>query len=215
MRTAPLWRRLLADCVDRGLVLVSMATAIAVGAASGAVYERVRGEREAPAPEAEAGTFTSWPTGWKRAALSGAGRGLGVSSRNWRNPGFRVLGLRRVDARTGGAVTARGALAGELFVALRGAVSAPSLQAITDRWREERNGLRPQVEEIERAYAADPLERQRAIVALYQGRDMKPFAGCGRHLLGSLITALLLDSVPWRGRSIYDRLTGTAVVVDP
>jgi hypothetical protein len=41
--------------------------------------------------------------------------GLVVAERNWRGPGFRVVGVRRVDAQTGGAVSVRSALLGVLF----------------------------------------------------------------------------------------------------
>ncbi len=60
-----------------------------------------------------------------RAALWGASTGVAVANRNWRSPGFRAVGLRRVDARTRGAITDRSVLIGLLFVEARRVATRP------------------------------------------------------------------------------------------
>jgi hypothetical protein len=71
--------------------------------------------------------------------LKGSSIGLAVAGRNWRGLGFRVVGLCRVDALTGGPVSLHGALLGQLFdqawqaATLAGPVISQSMLALGSR----------------------------------------------------------------------------------
>jgi hypothetical protein len=91
---ASLWRR-------SGALLVDMSSylgVLAVGAAAAFKLLRRLGHRpdwfELGARRRTRG----------RGTIAAASRGVQVAGRNWRTPGMRLLGLRRVDARTGGPV---------------------------------------------------------------------------------------------------------------
>jgi hypothetical protein len=100
--------------------------------------------------------------------------GLVVAERNWRGPGFRVVGVRRVDAQTGGAVSVRSALLGVLFDQV--------WQAVT------RSLFRTQA-------------RQRRVGELYQANDVNPLAGCSWQLARAVISQLILALGSRRGRT--------------
>jgi hypothetical protein len=48
----------------------------------------------------------------------------------------------------------------------------------------------------------------------YEANDVRPFAGCGRTVSALLISHLLLALGTRDGRTVRDRVTGTAVIVD-
>lgn len=123
MRVASLRLRLLAALVDAAVVIGGMAVVLGLGIAGVVAYARIRDEDEEDEPEGEEEDEPSGSDGPSRefprspqlrAALWGASAGLSVAGRNWRGPGFRLLGLRRVDAQTGGVVSVRSALIGVL-----------------------------------------------------------------------------------------------------
>ena len=114
--------------VDAAVNTGSMAAVVGLGIAGVIAYGRIRGGEEEDEDEDERESeeqdepsvphpttrgFAQSPQ--LRAALSGASAGLAIASRNWRGLGFRVVGLRRVDARTGGVVSVRSALIGVFF----------------------------------------------------------------------------------------------------
>lgn len=149
-----------------------------------------------------------------RSALSGASAGLAVANRNWRSPGFRVVGLYRVDARTGGPIGVRSVLIGVLFDQAQRAVTKPLFRSRVDRRQRRIDELAPQLEEIKHKHAANPEARQRALTELYKANAVNPFAGCGWQAAGPILSQLLLAMAIRNGRTVYDRLTGTIVVRD-
>jgi hypothetical protein len=149
-----------------------------------------------------------------RAALWGASAGLAVASRNWRSPGFRVVGLRRLDAQTGGIVSVRSALVGVLFDEARQAATSPLFGSRAQRQRDRISALGPQLRAVERKYADDPQARQRAVMEFYTANDVTPFAGCGWQLAGPVVSQLVLALGSRGGRTVRDRITGTGVIVD-
>lgn len=117
MRVASLRLRLLAAMVDAAVMIGGMAVLVGLGIAGVVGYARIcADEDEEDEPSDSDGTTRELPRSPQlRAALWGASAGLAVAGRNWRGPGFRVVGLRRVDAQTGGVVSVRSALIGVLF----------------------------------------------------------------------------------------------------
>jgi hypothetical protein len=154
-------------------------------------------------------------SGALRPAFWGAGAGLAIANRNWRSPGFRVVGLRRVDARTGGPISLRSALIGVLFDQARQAATRPLFRSRAHRGRARMAELAPTVKEIEHRYAGDREARQRAVKEFYKVNDVKPFAGCGWQVAGPILSQVVLAATAIRdGQTVYDRLTGTIVVTD-
>ncbi len=148
------------------------------------------------------------------AALGGAGAGLAIANRNWRSPGFRVMGLSRVDARSGGPVTVRSALIGGLFVQVRETATKDLFQSHVHGQRNRMEELAPQLREVEHKYAADSQARQRAVMEFYKENSINPLAGCGWSVAGAMLSQLILAAATRGGRTVYDRLTGTIVIRD-
>jgi hypothetical protein len=121
-----------------------------------------------------------------RIALSSVGAGLAVGGRNWRSPGFRAVGLRRVDAQTGGPICVRSALIGLLFDQARQAATRPLVGSRVNR------GLDHTTE----------------------GAEVNAFADWGRLLAIPIVSQLVLAIAIRNRRTAYDRVTGTIVVLD-
>lgn len=149
-----------------------------------------------------------------RAALWGASAGLAVANRNWRGPGFRVVGLRRVDARTGGIVSVRSALIGVSFDQVWQVATRPLFGSRARHQRDRVSALGPQLRAVERKYADDPQARQRAVMEFYKANTVSPFAGCGWQLAGPVVSQLIIALGSRGGRTVRDRITGISVVVD-
>lgn len=233
--------RLLAGLVDGAVAILGIAAVVGLGIGLALAYSRVRSNADAEAldedqneeeavPASDSPAADHGPSEWSdalqprqrgfeqsrslRAAIAGAAVGLGVAGRNWRGPGFRIVGLRRVDARTGGPVSVRSGLIGVLFTQARSGVTKPLLRAGSDRERHRIDQLAPKLREIERLHAADRQAHQRAVRELYETNDVSVLAGC-MWPLARLIALQLVQGVAIRDRrTIYDRVTGTIVVID-
>jgi 60Kd inner membrane protein len=221
MRVASLRLRLLAGLVDAAVVIGAMAGLVGLGIAGAVAYARVRGDEDEQEGDEQdepsdihctTRDFRQSPE--LRAALSGASAGFAVASRNWRGPGFRVVGLRRVDAQTGGIVSVRSALIGVLFDQAWQAATRPLFGSGAQRQRDRISALGPQLTAVKRKYADDPQARQRAMMELYKTNDVNPVAGCGRQLAGPVVSQLVLALGSRGGRTVRDRITGTGVIVD-
>lgn len=149
-----------------------------------------------------------------RAALRGAGAGLAIANRNRRSPGFRLVGLRRVDARTGGPISVRSVLIGVLFDQAWQAATRPLFRSRVHRRLDRMAELAPKLKEIEHKYRDDLQARQRAVMELYEANEIRPFAGCGWLVAGPILSQLVLAVAVRNGRTAYDRLTETIVVSD-
>lgn len=150
-----------------------------------------------------------------RSALSGAALGLSISTRNRRSPGFRVVGLRRVDARTGGPRSVRSVLIGMAFDHARREATRPLFRSRAHRGRDERAELAQRLEEVERRYAADRPARQQEVMQVSAAHEGNLLAGCGWQIAGPVLAQVVLGAGAIRsGRTAYDRLTGTIVVSD-
>jgi hypothetical protein len=219
MRVASLRLRLLAGVVDAGLLIGGGIATIGLTIASFAAYERVRGsdghDTEGD-PEASSPRFPrEYPQSRQfQAALWGASAGLAIATRGWRSPGLRVVGLRRVDARTGGIVSVRSALTGVFYDQAWQAVTNSLFGSRARRERDRLISLGPQIKAIEREHASDPETGHRATMKLYRDSGVTPFGGCGLLLAGPILSQATLALRTRGGRTVRDRVTGTSVVID-
>jgi hypothetical protein len=147
-------------------------------------------------------------------AIQGAAAGLAIAGRNWRGAGYRLVGLRRVDARTGGTVTTRSALIGVLYDQAWQAAWSPLITSRIQRRQDRLRALAPQLSAVQRAHGTDPQARQKAVMEFYKTHDVNPASGCGWMLAGPLTSQLVVALCSRGGRTLRDRITGTAVVVD-
>ena len=212
MRIATMRRRALAGVIDLATAGMMGLGAIAAGYAGPIVLARLRGENE-PRKRAERKSEFD-PPRVLRTAWSGAARGLEVAGRNSRGPGFRLCGLRRVDLRTGRRVAIRSAVADQLLGEIWRSMTQPLYMSSAKRMHERISALAPLIEEAKRTYETDPEARMQAIARLYQEHEVNPASGCGTAVVGSLVSRAALDLLPLGGRTLRDRLTGTAVVLD-
>jgi hypothetical protein len=226
MRVAPRRLRLCAGLVDAAVVIGGIAALVGPWIAWVAAYGRVRGDADEENDEwgghdrdgddepsdlhHPAGEFPSSPQ--LRAALWGASTGLSVASRNWRGPGFRVVGLRRVDAQTGGIVSVRSALIGALFDQARQTATRPLFRSRVLRQRDRMTALGPQLRAVQRTYPGDPQARKRAMMEFYKANDASPLAGW--QLAGPIGSQMIVALGSRRGRTVRDLITGTSVIVD-
>ena len=149
-----------------------------------------------------------------RAALLGASAGAAVASRNWRSPGYRVVGLRRVDAQTGGIVSVRSALVGVLFDQAFQAVARPLFRSRAKRELDHMSSFATQLKSVEDEYADDPQARRRAVIEFCESNEVRPWVGCGWQLAGLVVSQLFLAVGSSGGRTVRDRVSGTSVIVD-
>jgi hypothetical protein len=241
VRVVSLRLRLLAAVIDSAVFVAGMAAVIGAGIAAAAVYNRVRGDKDAERGEEDSrqdddgreddgedepdGVADALPSGVDCAtrgsrqtplhgALWGASAGLAIAGRNWRSPGFRLIGLRRVDAHTGGVVTVRSALIGVLFDQAWQAAWRSLFRSRVKRHLTRLRALAPQLKAAEREYRGDPLVRARARTEFYRSNRVNLAGGCGWLVAGPLVSQLALGVSSREGRTIRDRVTGTGVIVD-
>lgn len=241
MRVVSLRLRLLAAVIDAAVFVAGMAAVIGAGIAAAAVYNRVRGDKDAEhgdddsgqddggrdddgeeEPDGAADALPSGVDGVTPAsrqsplggALQGASAGLGIAGRNWRSPGFRLIGLRRVDAHTGGVVTVRSALIGVLFDQAWQAAWRSLFRSRVKRHRARLRALAPQLRAAEREYRGDPQARARARTEFYRSNPVNLAGGFGWLVAGPLVSQLALAVSSREGRTIRDRVTDTGVIVD-
>jgi hypothetical protein len=242
MRVASLRERLLAAMVDAAVVGLGMPVVVGLGIGAAVAYARVRGEDDEDKADQDedeedasplrsrgdgdlddqdersrgiqhrTGEFLQSPL--VGAALRGAGAGLAVGNRNWRSPGFRMVGLRRVDARTGGPISVRSVLIGMLFDQARQATTRPLVQCRAHRERDRLRELAPKLKEIQHKHEADLQAQRRAMMEFYKANQVNPLAGCGWLVAGPILSQLVLAIAIRNGRTAYDRVTGTIVVSD-
>ena len=143
---------------------------------------------------------------------------IGAVCEGRRGPGYRAVGLRLVDARTGGKVTPSQKV---IRVGSRTAwrVATSSLFPIPKaRSLAKNEELQSQLKDARRKHAGNQAELQRALVGIYeQHRVERPFRPVLLMLARRLPLLLALD-VPalWSPlkQRVPDKLAGTAVVVE-
>lgn len=212
--------RAAADQIARGLIdvvagLLGM-VAVMIGTVGAAfAYMKVRGEGTPSKAKAPGTGGEFWQSArWQR-AVQVATLALAPAGRNWRSLGYRLLGLRRVDARADAPVSIRSAVVEAIFDSVwqpaTNSLSRPRLS----REKERLTALRTQMEEIEREYAADEEARGKALMQFYRTNRVSPLPVWGWSVLPALLVQLLDLLFSTQGRTIRDRVTHTVVIVDP
>ncbi len=217
LEIAPLGRRSVARAID---LVVFVVPALLAGAAVSALhvaYGRWRGgedddpfaleEHEFPVFR-RLGQSPAWRVGFRVAWVP-----IEVRMRNWRSPGDRAMGIRRVDARTGAPVSVRSVLVSEAvrtaWSELNRLVQRPSQR----RFEERRRLLRAELREARGYHEGDTEAQKRAMLEVAKRHRLVPWSSCGRGLLGSV--PLHLPAL-WsaRNQTVPDRIAGIVTVRD-
>ena len=226
LEIAPLGRRVAARAIDAVAFLIPVLLAGAGGAGIYTLYRR-RGARPGDNDEDEAWAPFGAPESslFRRVGESPVGRlGLAaatvpvdVSIRNWRTPGDRVMGLRRVDARNGGPVSVRSAL-------LKEAVQTASREAnrwvqrpVRERHRERMQAFQAELRQAHEIRAGDREAQKRAMTEVLKRSSYRPLSSCGRGLLeGVLGSVPLYLPALWsaRNQTLPDLIAGIVTVRD-
>lgn len=215
-RPAALWRRIVAGLIDVPFVIAAAAavTGAAFGLAKLGLLNRF--DRE-PADGDTRGTDTR-ETRIGRALLKSRRFAVAtecfaiaaaVATRNTPGPGYRALGLRRADARTGGAVSARAALVGILTVRARGRLLKLAFRPLTRRAVARMRETNAASVRIRREHAGDPEAIKRLPV------DVRPSSprSCA-WLLPQLVALYATDLPTLRGplrQTLAERVAGIVV----
>ena len=183
---ASLRRRFAAWAIDAGIVVISLGVAgvVTFRWLTGTAERRAPDEREdEPGLPRVADWFRRWgPT------LTVFSFVTEVLGRNGRGPGAHLLGLRRVDARTGGPVTVRSALIGSSVRVVTTPLQVAAVTAVQNRRQE-------------RTRTAEP------------GPQFSTSAGCLAPLTVTVAPHLPALLAPGH-RSLSDRAAGIVVVVE-
>jgi 60Kd inner membrane protein/RDD family len=206
LRVAPLWRRLAAGAIDTVLVVIPTAAGAMGGWRLWTLYRRWRGHHVTAMP--------TFPAGgpWGR-AIEAVSQPLIAQTRNWRSPGYRALGLRRVDARTGGPVTFRSAVMRSVATRLWGQATRSLVRPWQTRQSERLKAIQAEVREVQRAHADDQGAANRAVMEIYKRERVNPVSSCVPSLIAA--TAPQLPAI-WSSlnQTIPERLAGVVVVRD-
>lgn len=216
MGVAPLRLRLQAALVDSAIIVAGMGAAMGGGVAGAVLYKRVRGDKGDPPVDRNRWDATRWSSRSRqlRGAVWGASAGLAIPTRNWRSPGYRLVGLRRVDARTGGPVSVRSVLIGQSFDQVWQPAWGSLFRSRLQRHQTRLQALAPQLRAVQRRAASDPQARSRAIKEFYASNSVNPVGACGWVVAGPFLSQVVMALSARDGRTIRDRITGTRVIVE-
>jgi uncharacterized RDD family membrane protein YckC len=186
-------RRALAGTVDGVLLLLG-------GGGGGAAIAWRRDSGEWLAAQRRAVTALGW-----------AMRGTALLLRNRRTPGQRLLGIRRVDARTGGPVPLRAVIVRQLWDLGYERLQRPATRRAVRRQTERSAEARRRIEEFRATHAGDTARIQEETMAIYRETG----TSCVQPLLAGVIagwaTPLTALGSP-RRQTIADRASGTVIV---
>jgi RDD family len=237
LRPAPLKARFAAALINKVSALGALALILAAGVFA---YSRLRKrhvKRAGPLRaivddlDAEPAQAERWPNAqriaetaqkWQvKLALELISIGLPLRRTERRSLGFRLLGLRLVDARSGGEPTRRQRLVREILRRLWGAVHRRLLPVKTPAVPAEKEQLQAEIAAAHRAHADDQQALQQALMRVYRENRISPIrASWLPPLLWLLARVPLIAAIsvpmPWSPlrQSLLDWLTGTVVVVD-
>ncbi len=142
-----------------------------------------------------------------RMMIAVVGLTLELDGRNRRSFGARTMRIRRVDALTGGPVSARSALIKHWAQQATGAGLRPLATRVSKRSADRMQALQPQLKELQRAHADDKVARQQALTRFYGEHNVNPLRSCAPSLLTPLVPSLPVLFSP-RRQSLPDRLAG-------
>ena len=163
LEIASMRRRALAALIDAAVFLPPVALVGGGGVWLYIAYLRRRsGEEEAEFDFAEHAPFRRIAEPRWRAGLWAATAPLDIALRNWRSPGARAMGLRRVDARTGDPVSVRGAAIHNVVQTASGELNRWVQRPFSKRFAERQRALRAELREISRTHGDDHEAQHRA-----------------------------------------------------
>ncbi len=206
---APIRRRLLASLIDLALALIG--GILAIGAVTGVTT--LRGRKDAPGVSSLTRLTSS-----KRVsiALRVFAFVLNVLLTGRRGPGSRIVGIRLVDARTGGPVSLRqatlraGSRQGWQFLVRRLTARLGKAEQFKHR------DLQSKIETLKRAHEDDHDAFQHAMMEMYKENQVRPYLSCLPALaqlpLGLAIKAPALWTPLHQG--LPDKLAGTIIISD-
>jgi hypothetical protein len=117
---------------------------------------------------------------------------LSVWGRNLRGPGARIMRLRRVEARTGGAIQIRTAIVRNVADAVWRWAINQMFKPLENRSRETREAFSAELSELSQQHADNPEALHQAIAGLHGVRKV-PFKSC-------------LWLIPWSAATEFPRL---------
>lgn len=167
--------------------------------------------------DGQPGWMARWTEGdgWARPGLVDGLRSLELTGRNWRSPGMRAAGLRRVGARTRGPVSIRSAFVGLLVQTGAERISRTLGQPGTERARVRRLAAN---DEIERMRASRPNEDPKQLIIDAAAIRQRHGASTCTWMLPRMVVRVAVEQVPalWsrRRQTLTERLAGTVVVRD-
>ena len=219
LAVAPVWRRAAAGLID---VTAAVAGLAVVGGAAFGASElgprrlRALSRRQLLSRAAEASDRTGASPSSTELLILGAFLALKLDEKNRVGFGARVIGIRRVDVRTGGPITARAALIGHLVMSCQQFAVKQILAPISKRSRSKRMNPEFQAElrELKRLHADDPKALEEAMARLYRDHNFNPCTSCLWPVL--IITAARAFPMflsPLR-QGLPDRVAGIVTVVD-
>jgi uncharacterized RDD family membrane protein YckC len=129
-----------------------------------------------------------------------------------RGPGEWLLGIRQVDASTGGPITLRSALIRQVAVRLSTDVINEITRPAIQRASQQARAIKPLLEEIRQRHAGDEQAIGRAVGELYAESDIRPFASCLWPPLAIVAANQLQVIFSRRRQTLPDRLAGIIVV---
>jgi hypothetical protein len=145
--------------------------------------------------------------------VSGLSVLMEVTMRNWRSPGYRALGLRRVDVRTGGPVSIQTAVvrsvAGQAFSQL----TRTLLRPWDERRRERLLAAHAELEGLRRTHAGGHETMERELKDVLKRHDVSPAHTCLLPLAAVVPPNLAAVFSPLH-QTLWERLAGTVVVED-
>lgn len=221
LEIAPLWRRVVARLLDAAAFLIPVLPA---GAGVGWLYDRYRRRRATgdeasdpfDAPEfpffRRVGESTAWRLGFVAALLP-----VEVAIRNWRTPGDRTMGLRRVEARTGEPMSVRSALIKVAVQTASRELSRWILRPLHQRSSERVRGLKAELKEAREIRAGDREAQKRAMAEVLKRSEVRPSSSCSRGVLGGMLSSLPLQlPALWsaRNQTLPERIAGIVTVRD-
>jgi len=158
---ASLPRRTAAGAVDGMIILIGWGAAIFVASNARRRWAR------APGRGAQDWSVLVRMMGLMNTSASGASRALSLAMPNCRSPGLRVLGLHRVDARTGGPVGARQAIVRSLADNLERRLWRELNRPATERAELRQQAANDEIARMREARPdADPEELNRDALAI-------------------------------------------------
>jgi RDD family len=207
---ASLPRRAAATAIDGALLVSAFATAAAAGFGISALLKR---SGRTPSWWHDDGTSSERPKRWTT-PMTVAGGGLGVIARNWRSPGARVAGVRRVDARTHGPVQLHSAIVEAAVNALTAYLGRAARRPAMERYEARRVAVNAEIEQL-RDDRPDAGPRELVDASLKLQRDRR--VGCGwlaARMVGDVLAVRLPALWSSRRQTLNERLAGTVVIDD-